>query len=232
MMGRRRRIRVRRLTSLLLGIAVIGPASAGAATFSNPASIVVGPDYRGVPYPSTIAVSGATGDVINARATLHAISYPFPEDLDVMLVGPDGSRTLLMSDACTASTLTAATFSFADAASAQLPSASCVGLSGSFKPSNYGTTDEFFFAPAPQGPAPVSLSIFSGRPANGQWQLWAFQDSVDPRGSIAGGWSLDLTLPPTTGTGQRAAARKKCKKRFPPGKKRKKCKRKANRIPL
>jgi large repetitive protein len=155
MIRRRRRSRVCRLTPLLLGIAILAPASAGAATFSNPASIVVGTDYRGVPYPSVIAVSGLTGDVISARATLHAISYPIPEDLDVMLVGPDGSKTLLMSDACLAGTLSGATFTFDDAASAALPNASCVGLAGSFKPTNYGGSDEFFFPPAPQGPTPA-----------------------------------------------------------------------------
>ena len=43
-----------------------------------------------VPYPSDIFVSGLTGSISNVSATLSGITYPFSQDLNVLLVGPGG----------------------------------------------------------------------------------------------------------------------------------------------
>ena len=61
-------------------------------TFSNTGTISV-PNTAttpgtAVPYPSDIFVSGLTGSIANVSATLSGITYPFSQDLNVLLVGP------------------------------------------------------------------------------------------------------------------------------------------------
>ena len=65
-------------------------------------------------YPSTITVSGVTGTVHQVIVTLHNLSHPFPDDLDMLLVGPGGQRVILMSDAGGGHDPAYATFSLDD----------------------------------------------------------------------------------------------------------------------
>ena len=219
----------RYLTALAIGLAIlVAPATADAAVFSNTNSIVInGPTGRSTPYPSAIAVSGMGGVVTGVRATLSGINASSAEDLDVLLTGPDGRRTLLMSDACEpAPALTGVTFTFDDAAASALPSIHCTAGSGTFKPTNYGSSPDTMFPPAPSPPFPTSLSIFAGGPANGSWLLWADNAAVEVGdSSIAGGWRLELTT-----NGAPSAAKKKCKKKKKTGHRasaaKKKCKKK------
>jgi hypothetical protein len=217
------------LTTLAIGLAIlVAPATAGAAVFSNTSSIVInGPTGRSTPYPSAIAVSGMGGVVTGVRATLSGINASSAQDLDVLLTGPDGRKTLLMSDACQPTpALTGVTFTFDDAAASALPSIHCTAGSGTFKPTNYGSSPDTMFPPAPSPPFPTSLSIFAGGPANGSWQLWVDLQAVEVGdSSIAGGWRLDLT---TSGGPATAPAKKKCKKkhRRSASAAKKKCKRK------
>ena len=148
---------------------------------------------------------------MKARATLHGVVHTVPGDIDALLVGPAGQRSILMSDVCTGGALSGLgeTFTFDDAAAGALPaSASCAGLSGTFKPSDFdaGDGNDALFGPlVPPGPHPVTLSVFNGVPPNGSWQLFVADDVEGQNGSIAGGWSLEL-LPSTTCGGQSATA--------------------------
>ena len=50
-------------------------------------------------YPSNIAVSGLTGrPITNVTVSLNHLSHTFPDDIDVLLVGPQGQTVFLMSD--------------------------------------------------------------------------------------------------------------------------------------
>src|ERR1700753_3033113 len=51
-------------------------------------------------YPSTIAVAGVPGTVTKVTATVIALGSSGPDDIDMALVGRDGSQVMLMSDAC------------------------------------------------------------------------------------------------------------------------------------
>src|SRR4051794_9395122 len=86
-----------------------GTASASAATFSNTTPIAVpagagptGTSGPSSPYPSSITVSGTRGPVVEGslEVTLNNVSHTFPQDLDILLVGPNGKGAILMSDAC------------------------------------------------------------------------------------------------------------------------------------
>lgn len=198
----------RRAAWLLLPLAaLLVPASAGAAAFSNPAPIA-SPAVPGsgvaIPYPSAISVSGMQGTTVKVRATLRDLTAA-AKDVDVLLTGP-GASTILLSDPCSASLVDfgADTLTFDDDAAATFPeSCPAAPASGTYRPSNNDTTDAF---PGVPGPYPLGLSNFRGLSPNGLWQLYLFDDSAPDAALIAGGWSLELT---TT----RAAGKKKCRKR-------------------
>src|SRR3712207_1570086 len=78
--------------------AALAPA-AGAYTFTVEGSSVQVPTQGTAnPYPATKSVSGITRTITDVRAAL-TLTHSFPDDLDVLLVGPTGQKTLLMSDA-------------------------------------------------------------------------------------------------------------------------------------
>ncbi|MFQ3632462.1 hypothetical protein, partial [Roseiflexus sp.] len=51
------------------------------------------------PYPSTIEVSGLSSSIVSVAVRLNRLSHTFPDDLDIVLVGPSGQAIMLMSDA-------------------------------------------------------------------------------------------------------------------------------------
>ena len=61
----------------------------------------VGSDGPASQYPMTQAVSGPDGTVVSdVNASLLGVHHNSPDDLDVLLVGPQGQKVMLMSDAC------------------------------------------------------------------------------------------------------------------------------------
>jgi subtilisin-like proprotein convertase family protein len=50
------------------------------------------------PYPDQIEIAGLTDPITSVEVTLHQVSHPKASDIDILLVGPDGQRVLLMSD--------------------------------------------------------------------------------------------------------------------------------------
>ncbi len=165
-------------------------------------------NVRAAPYPSIINVSGLSGVVTNLRVTLNGLTHADTRDIDVLLVNPNGSSLILMSDAGN----TAASnvnLTFEDAAASSLPQGSAL-VSGMFKPTDVfvsGAVLDFFPAPAPPRPyfeATSGLNSFNNSSPNGDWQLYVVDDLGNAAsGTISGGWSLDITtapfIPPTTG---------------------------------
>jgi hypothetical protein len=212
--GSQQMVRIWRISLLTAVVGVVCAAPAAASTFTNPTPITVPAQGQGPgaasPYPSTINVSGMTSTLVKARVTLTGFSYYHnPDDVDVLLVTPESSKTILMSDTCGAGVVSGLTFTFDDAATGLLPdSGPCV--SGSFRPTdNEGNENVVFPAPAPPGPYPVGFSNFANTNAypagplvpshmNGPWQLFVQDDAddasgaVNDTGSFSGGWSLEL----------------------------------------
>lgn len=164
---------------------------AGAPTSSGP----------GTPYPSTHEESGWTGTITDLNVRLDGVSHSYPDDLDLVLVGPDGTNVMLVSDACLSTDLNQVDFRVDDAAAAVFPDgAAC--FSGTFTPSDYGVPEDLP-APAPVGPYGTTLSAFNGKSPNGQWKLYAADDSGPDAGFITG-WRLEITT--TDGTALSGAA--------------------------
>jgi T5SS/PEP-CTERM-associated repeat protein len=164
----------------------------GAILFGNAGSIVATNNGVGTPYPSTIAVGGYSGVVTNVTVTLSALSIPFPERLDILLVSPAGQKVMLMSDAGGLNNIVGVTLSFDDAAGTTLP----FGASGTITTGTYRPTDhqpgENMPAPAPAGPFSTTLSSFNGSSPNGVWRLFVVNDSGGSPSGTIGGWTLRI----------------------------------------
>jgi uncharacterized repeat protein (TIGR01451 family) len=119
------------------------------------------------------------------------MSHAFPDDLDVLLVGPSGQSVLLMSDVGGSVPMTEATPTFDDDSEVSMPNSGFI-LSQRYRPSNYGEEPDVFPAPAPASPAGATLSTFRGTNPNGVWSLYVVDDAEGDAGTLAG-WSLEIT---------------------------------------
>ena len=174
----------------------------GVQQFFNSAGITVLDNSPASPYPSAIDVSGVTGVVRKVVVTLNNITHGYPDDLDILLVAPDGTGAVIMSD-CGGGRpgIQNVTLTLDDAAKDQLPD-SAAPVSGVYRPADYQSGDVFpspdfdsadiFLSPAPRGPFPAKLSVFNGHNANGTWSLFVVDDFISDAGQI-GGWSLAFT---------------------------------------
>jgi subtilisin-like proprotein convertase family protein len=142
-------------------------------------------------YPSQIAVAGLPTNPIKVTVTLKGLSHTYPDDLDILLVGPRGQKIMLMSDAGGSADINNITLTFDDAAASKLPDNTAI-LSGTFMPTDFAT-GENLPAPAPAGPYGTNLSAFNGLDPNGTWSLYVFDDAASDSGSMADGWSLKFS---------------------------------------
>jgi uncharacterized repeat protein (TIGR01451 family) len=146
------------------------------------------------PYPSSNLVSGIASYVANVTVTVSNLYHSYPHDIELLLVGPGGQSSILMSGAAAE---TAANFpvtlTFDQTAANPIPGNSTNLMTGSFQPAAYNTP-VFTNGPAPPpGGYIADLSVFSGLPANGWWQLWAYDVSDGDYGAISNGWGLTIT---------------------------------------
>jgi subtilisin-like proprotein convertase family protein len=181
------------LVITLLVAAMAAPA--GALTFSNTGAITI-PGTPGDtfgpanPYPSTITVSGLAGTIVDVNVTLSGFGHAYPDDVDVLLVGPFGQNVILMTDCGGFNSVTNVNLTIDGQAGQMLPDTGTI-TSGSYAPTPNGTFDGT--SPAPSGPYGLMLSGFNGTNPNGAWQLWVYDDATFQTGAISGGWSLDIT---------------------------------------
>ena len=168
-------------------------------TFCNQASITINDAAAGAPYPSTINVSGLDGTIKNTSVRLSDITHAFARDINVLLVGPQLQKMIIMADAGGNNRVSNATVTLDDAGSVI-----GVGLpSGVFKPIDVsdGSSDTFpapapaapYADPAPTGTATLGAT-FNGTNPNGTWSLFVMDDLGGGAGSISGGWALNFDI--------------------------------------
>jgi uncharacterized repeat protein (TIGR01451 family) len=174
-----------------------GPSEVMTSTIAleNLSSIAINDNGPANPYPAIINASGLMGTIAKATVTLNQVSHTYPDDIDILLVGPGGENSLLMSDAGNGLDIVSVNLTFDDAASTTLPDNNQI-LSGDYQPTDY-TVGDTFPAPAPAGPYTAALSNFIGGNPNGDWGLYIVDDVGGDVGSISGGWSLTLVLSPS-----------------------------------
>jgi len=184
--------------------------------FCNGAPIDMNLNAPAVPYPSIITVAGApsiTGGVI---VTLNGLWHQFPDNIDILLVGPRGQKYVLMGDAggpIPIPQTAPVTLTLRDFVPTVLPNNGPL-VTGTYIPTNWETPVLSFAAPAPPAPyvepgnqpfPPIGRTLFGSfglLNPNGVWSLYVRDDGgnpVDPEilvGQISGGWCIEF-LPPT-----------------------------------
>ncbi len=182
----------------------VGGGSSGTTSYTNATSLTIPDSGAASVYPSSINVSGVAGAITKVTVTLNNLSHTFPDDLDILLVSPTGAKFVIMSDAGGSNGLSNVTLTLDDAAATLMPNAGAI-TTGSWRPSNYATGgSDSWPAPAPAGPyqSPATTgsatfaSVFNGANPNGTWSLYVLDDSAIDSGTLAGGWTLNITTPP------------------------------------
>jgi subtilisin-like proprotein convertase family protein len=193
--------------ALLLASAV---ALAATTTFENSSPIHMDwgdPDSSepaaASPYPSEIDVSGLSTCIQDVNLTLKGINHTFADDVDVLVVGPQGQSALVMSDVG-GRTGFSGDIALDDEATGYLPDSDPI-TAGTYKPTQ-GTASLVagegypapadFLSPAPAGPYDTQLSVFDGTDPNGTWYLYVLDDTPEDGGNI-NGWSLEITTAET-----------------------------------
>ena len=179
--------------------------------YSNSAPINIVDVSPSIPSPSTIGVSGLVGLVSQVVVTVNGFAHQYPSDVGILLVGPNGSNTVLMNNAGSGVQVTGLNLTFSTNASGPVPAAQAL-TSGTFLPSDYQPTKPYNFEtsginnsptygptnpPPPPGPYPTNLNVFNGLNPNTNWNLYVQDDSAGDTGFITGGWTLQIFTQPT-----------------------------------
>jgi hypothetical protein len=177
------------------------------AIFTNPTpiSVTAGGSNNGAPYPSSINVTSLTGLIPftpgSVRVTLNNFSHTRPSDLGLVLVSPTGAAYLIQDGAGGAPGVSNVTYTLSDTGAGVLPQPGSWSA-GTYKPTAYFTFDLFpapgpatsYARPGPFGDIPATFSTaFGGTNPNGTWNLYVRDFLPGEGGSIAGGWTLEIT---------------------------------------
>lgn len=182
-----------------------------ATAFENQSNIAINGGTIGVPYPSTITVSGGPAVIGSMRVTLYDYATSFPDDTNFLLIGPQGQSMILLADAGGNTPGGPVTLNFSDTAGAVVPDNGPL-TTRDFEPTSYGAVANFP-APAPAGPYNEPGSTvggsgtqtlsgnFGGTDPNGTWNLYVRNQTLIPNaplaviGNVAGGWGIEFLGP-------------------------------------
>jgi CSLREA domain-containing protein len=189
------------LVLLPLSLAFVHAASGGSLQiFGNNTSITIN-DGRATPYPSNVTVSGLTvNTATKIQVILSQFSHAYPPDVDVLLVGPQGQRCMLMSDAGGGAPVTNISLTFSSTAATVLPQNSSPGTA-TYRPANYvsdlvaGDLTDAIPDVGVLTDQAADLNVFNQINPNGVWSLYVADDSTGQTGSITNGWLLLVTVP-------------------------------------
>ncbi|HEX3720205.1 MAG TPA: proprotein convertase P-domain-containing protein [Verrucomicrobiae bacterium] len=144
------------------------------------------------PYPSLLTVSNITGFVSDVAITVSNMSHSYPNDVSMLVVGPDGQDVALMVNAAAQAEagMVDETLIFDQGASNALPAFGQI-VAGAYRPADYAPS--YSFSNAPAGPYTTNLDAFSGVSPDGVWSLYAYDNSVGDAGGISNGWAVTIT---------------------------------------
>ena len=196
------------------GGAILGTQSASiiyvkdiVSLYRNATPIILPVVGAGSLYPSTITVSGAPTAVSRVRVGLFGITHGNIADIDALLVAPNGTNFIVMSDVVRGISGVNFTLTLEDSAEFFLPLNSVFDPIYNWKPTNYSpnsTLDDFSINGGPLPPygdpgaalvADTFASKFNGINPNGVWKLYVLDDTNGINGAINGGWGLDFLGP-------------------------------------
>jgi subtilisin-like proprotein convertase family protein len=145
----------------------------------------------GATNPSTINLAGSNSVISKLTVTLNRLEHTNPADIDMVLVGPNGTGVVLMSDAGGGADVFNVVLTFDDAAPFALNPLNLPP--GTFRPTDFdGGLPDSFGSPAPYSTLATSLSAFNGLSPNGLWSLYIVDDTSGEAGVLQGGWTLNI----------------------------------------
>ena len=171
------------------------------ASFSNLGSISIPDVSPASPYPSHITVSGLGTSLSSITVTLDNYSHSFSIDIAIVLQNPTGANVMLMGRVG-AYDSSPVTLTFDDTAGSSLQTGNAF-VTGSYLPTDE-TGGQFLFSDGGSHAEPTSwttsLATFSGSNPNGVWKLFVEDFVGGDSGSIAGGWSVNISTVPEPST--------------------------------
>lgn len=141
-----------------------------------------------------VTVSGfKQGKITDVNLTLHNLSHPLLGPVSFLLVAPDGSNIIPLSDVIV-NNVSNVTLTLDDGAVSDLPADPPLA-SGTYRPRNYNNDTGSDFNPMDVPPisGDVALSTFNSLNPNGEWTLYVSNANNSNPGALAGGWSLEIT---------------------------------------
>lgn len=161
-------------------------AAAATAEAQNP--ITIPSEGAASPYPAVIDVSDSSRIIEDVNVQLNDLAHDLPDELEVALVGPDGTTVMLMSDVGVApATACLPDLEFSSEATGPVPDDPLL-CGGVYQPSDDdsdGLDLDVFPAPGPAGTLGSSLTPFNGQTPAGAWKLFVVDDTSGDGGSIA-----------------------------------------------
>lgn len=182
--------------ALLTPLAFPQGTHAATTTFTSGGPIAIGGFGPANPYPSTITVPVGTGTITDVDVTLNGLNHTFLRDLDVLVVGPDGTAVEIMSDVGGGGSVSTLDLTFDDEAAGTI-NPNVPPASGSYQPFDNvdpisGPEPDNYPAPGPgSGPFASALAAFDGMVADGDWHLFIVDDFNFDSGTVAS-WSLTI----------------------------------------
>jgi len=149
---------------------------------------------QGAAAGAALILAGLNGVIDGLTVTLADLSHSWPDDLDVLLVGPSGAAAVLMSDAGGSVGISGLNLTFSGRAATPMADHGPL-TSGTFVPTDWEAGDPW---PAPWGAPSARLGVFDGTDPNGTWTLQIVDDNAGDSGLLAGGWSLAFSLAPSS----------------------------------
>ena len=161
------------------------------------AAAVPGAGTEGIaaPYPVTRTVDMGDTVITDLNVEIDGIFHESPDDLDLLLVGPTGETVVLMSDACGTSDVAAYGWAWNDEALSGMPDGGDTDVCNTrtWRPTNH-EAGEPWPAPAPIGPHGTNLAAFDLTSPNGEWRLFAQDDSPGGIGYFTSEFVLDMIV--------------------------------------
>ncbi|SFQ12695.1 VCBS repeat-containing protein, partial [Geopseudomonas sagittaria] len=173
------------------------PPPSNSYTSSEPVVIPSSGSTGSVTLASSQTISGLNGPLTGVTITLNGLTHGWPQDLDILLVGPQGQKVLLMSDAGGGSSnaFNNLSLTFDDAATSSLPAVGEPVSSGTFRPTDLADGEGGDSFTGVSGPFASQLAEFIGTNPNGQWTLYISDDVVQFDGGSLASWTLTLHTP-------------------------------------
>ena len=146
------------------------------------------------PSPITEVVTGSAGVITDVDLDITGLYHQHPEDLDILLEGPNGETVMLMSDVCGSFDLTDFHWRWSDEAAAEMPTGGTANVCNAVnhRPTNEGAAD--LITGAPPGAPGTALSDFDGIDPDGTWKLYIQDDGAGDAGFLTGEVTLIFTL--------------------------------------